>query len=405
MSHSIFRRNLVSELCEILPRMDTVFHVILGPRQVGKTTVADQVVAQLGWPSVVVSADSPVPLDATWIEAQWQFALAKSQLSQTPVVLVLDEIQKINGWSESLKHLWDFQRHDRQRIRVIALGSSAILVQKGLTESLAGRFVLHRLTHWSYPECREAFGWTLDQWLYYGGYPGAVPFIMDPHENGDDDVLWKRYIRDSLIETVISRDVLQLATIAKPTLMRHLFMLAAENPSHIMSYTKMIGRLQDAGNTTTLSHYIRILESAFLVSGLEQFSRGKIRQRGSSPKLIIWNNALVNAVSQRSFSSARQDLSWWGWLVENAVGAHLIAHLDPLEFQISYWRKGDYEVDFVVTCADRIWALEVKSGRTRAAQGLSKFKQEYPTATPMILGYGHIPLDDFFDGSPRRWLV
>jgi len=400
-----FKRNLVHQLCQSLPKIDSVFHVILGPRQVGKTTAADQVVAQLGWPSVVVSADSPVPLDATWIEAQWQFALAKSQTATTPVLLVLDEIQKIKGWSDVLKHLWDSQRHARQRIRLIVLGSSALLVQKGLTESLAGRFVLHRLMHWSYAECRDAFGWTVPQWLYYGGYPGAVPFISLNTPDTTPDLQWKRYIQDSLIETVISRDILQLAVIAKPTLMRHLFMLAASHPSHILSYTKMIGRLQDAGNTTTLSHYLRILESAFLISGLEQFSRGKIRQRGSSPKLIVWNNALVSALSPYSMASAQQDLTWWGWLVENAVGAHLLIHLDALEFQISYWRKGDYEVDFVVASGDRIWAIEVKSGRARSVQGLAKFKQEYPTATPLIIGLGSIPLDEFLSAPPHRWLI
>jgi predicted AAA+ superfamily ATPase len=251
--------------------------VIIGPRQVGKSTAAEQVRNLLGWPAVVESADSALPHGPEWVENQWLRA-RKLAISE-PALLVLDEIQKVNGWSEVVKRLWDEEVRLGGMVRPLILGSSALLVQRGLTESLAGRFFLHRFNHWSFTECQKAFAWNLDQWLYFGGYPGAAAFI-------GDETIWKRYITDSLIETVIARDVLQLQTVTKPALLRQLFALSATYPAQIFSYNKMLGQLTDAGNTTTLAHYLDLLETAFLASGLEMFSKGRPRKRGSSPKFI-----------------------------------------------------------------------------------------------------------------------
>ena len=221
---------------------------------------------------------------------------------------------------------------------MLVLGSSALLVQEGLSESLAGRFFLHRCSHWPYAECRDAFGWSLPQWLYFGGYPGAAAFI-------DNETDWKSYITDSLIETVLARDVLHMHKVTKPVLLRHLFALAATLPAQCVSYTKMLGQLHDAGNTTTLAQYLKLLESAFLASGLELFSLGVRRKRGSSPKLLLWNNGLISALSTRRFSEALADTIWWGRLVENAVGAHLCNMLSPVTHTVTYWRDGRDEVD------------------------------------------------------------
>jgi len=392
-----YRHPLHKTLLTLLNRPCPVIHALIGPRQVGKTTIARQIERSVRFPVLYASADSPTPLDGAWIETQWRRATITARESGRPVLLILDELQKIPRWSETLKWAWDGRPSDLD-IRVLILGSSALLVQEGLSESLAGRFFLHRCSHWGYAECRQAFGWNLDQWLFFGGYPGAAGFV-------GDEPTWKRYVVDSLIETVLARDVLQMTRIAKPALLRHLFALASTLPAQVVSYTKMLGQLQDAGNTTTLAHYLHLLESAFLASGLELFSRGRQRQRGSSPKLLLWNNALVNALSTRAFSEAVQDGVWWGRLVENAVGAHLCNGLVPMEYTTSYWRLGNAEVDFVVARGADLWAIEVKSGRGGKMSGLSAFREAYPTARPLLVGAAGIPLEEFFRRPATFWLT
>jgi predicted AAA+ superfamily ATPase len=392
-----YKRSILSALSAYLSGPTPVIHVLIGPRQVGKTTIARQIQESIGIPSIYTTADSPVPLDSAWIETQWRRAVAEGTASGSPVLLILDELQKVRGWSETLKLFWD-NRGGGPEIRVLILGSSALLMQEGLTESLAGRFFLHRCTHWGYPECRDAFGWSLEQWIYFGGYPGAASFI-------EDETSWKRYIVDSLIETVLARDVLQMSKVAKPVLLRHLFALAATLPAQRVSYTKMLGQLQDAGNTTTLAHYLKLLESAFLASGLELFSRGVQRKRGSSPKLVLWNNALVNALSTRSLADSIADTIWWGRLVENAVGAYLCNSLISVEYNITYWREGDYEVDFVVARGRDIWAIEVKSGRSGKTTGMTRFRNRYPEAQTLLVGGQGIPLEEFFSREAASWFT
>lgn len=373
-----------------------VFQVLTGPRQVGKTTIAEQVMEALPFPSVYATADSPLPPGPEWIETNWRLAQVEFEKQRKPVVLVLDEIQKVRGWSEALKYYWDEGRRSHCDVRLLVLGSSALLLQEGLTESLSGRFFLNRCMHWSFQECKEAFGWNLRQWLYFGGYPGTVVFVADEQQ-------WKRYVLDSLIETVLARDVLQMSKITKPALMRHLFALAATFPAQIFSYNKMLGQLQDAGNTTTLAHYLKLLESAFLVSGVEAYSKGQIRKRGSSPKLILRNNALINALSSKTLHEAVGDAVGWGRLVENAAGAHLVNGLSGTEYSITYWREGDKEVDFVVTHGTETWAIEVKSGRGGKLSGMEHFRRKYPEAKTLIVGTGGIPLEQFFMSDAHVW--
>jgi predicted AAA+ superfamily ATPase len=391
-----YSRPLVAELAAACRRKPSLIQVIAGPRQVGKTTAAAQLVDLLGWPSIQAAADQPLPPGPEWIETQWQLARTLEPAAGQRVLLVLDEIQKVSGWSETVKRLWDDEKRARGPVLPILLGSSALLVQRGLTESLAGRFFLHRCPHWSWPECRAAFRWSLSRWLYFGGYPGAAPLAGEAST-------WKRYIADSLIETVLSRDVLQLQPITKPTLLRHLFALAATYPAQMLSYNKMLGQLQDAGNTVTLANYLRLLETAYLVSGLELFSKGQMRKRGSSPKLVLWNNALVNALSLLSPKQAMADGGWWGRLVENAVGAHLTNGLQGPDWSVTYWRDGDAEVDFVVAHGTRVWALEVKSGRPGKVSGLQAFRRKYPRAKVWLVGENGIKLEDFFGKPATEW--
>lgn len=391
-----FQRPVVSEIESGLSSPVPFLQVVIGPRQIGKSTAAAQIAEHLGWPTHSASADSAIPHPPEWIETQWEWArrLANSGKS----LLILDEIQKVPGWSEVVKRLWDDERAHQGPVRPLLLGSSALLLQRGLTESLSGRFCLHRFTHWTWVECRTAFGWSLDQWIYFGGYPGAAAFSAE-------EAQWKRYVSDSLIDTVLARDVFQLQTVNKPALLRQLFALAATYPAQIVSYTKMQGQLHDAGNTTTLAHYLQLMETAFLASGLELFSQGKVRKRGSSPKLILWNNALINAVSLRTLPETRRDGSGWGRLVENAVGAHLLNGLQGPSWSVTYWRKDDFEVDFVVHHGTNIWAIEVKSGRARNRGGIEAFRRIYPDAKVWMLGTDGVPLEEFFSKPATAWFT
>jgi uncharacterized protein len=392
-----FERSLVPLLVSELEKKQSVFQVLIGPRQVGKTTIARQVMDKLPFPFIYASADNPLPPGPEWIETQWRRAEVEADRSGGAVLLVLDEVQKVRGWSEVLKSRWDATIQTARDIRLLVLGSSALLIQAGLSESLAGRFFLHRCSHWTFQECVDAFGWDLPHWLYFGGYPGAAVFC-------NDESKWKRYVTDSLIETVLARDVLQLQKITKPTLLRHLFALAATFPAQILSYNKMLGQLQDVGNTTTIAHYLRMLETAFLVSGLALFSRGSARKRGSSPKLLLWNNALVNALSNRSFDESIADASWWGRLVENAVGGYLLNMLSSADYTITYWRYKDREVDFVITRGAKLWAVEVKSGRGGKTPGLESFRARYQDARILVVGDQGIPLLEFFSTPAEVWL-
>ena len=390
-----FERKIVAEITAGLARKKKLLHIITGPRQVGKTTASLQIAEKWAGKVLSFSADSPIPPGPEWIQGNWDRAvrLAKSTQRENDVLLILDEVQKVKGWSEVVKLLWDEELINNHGIQVLLLGSSSLLLQQGLTESLTGRFFLYRCPHWQYQEMKKAFGWNLEQWIFYGGYPGAAELI-------DEEEVWSSYVTDSLIETVLAKDILQLQTVAKPALLRHLFLLSCGTPAQILSYTKMLGQLHDAGNTTTLAHYLKLLESAFLVSGLELFKRGKQKKRGSSPKLIIWNNALVNAVTGDSFMESLNNLSWWGRLVENAVGAHLQNSLVGRPCTLYYWRQRHLEVDFVVETPKKTWAIEVKSGKSQTMKGMTKFCALYPEVKPLVIGTGGMELTEFFSSQP-----
>ena len=393
-----FRRPQAAILAERLAEPRRFLHVVAGPRQVGKSTLVQQVTGELDVPVRNVSADEPTLRGGDWIGQQWEAARLEA-LGKAGAVLVLDEIQKIPAWSETVKRLWDEDTRKKLPLKVVVLGSAPLLIAHGLTESLAGRFEVLRLPHWSFTEMRAAFGWSLEQYLHFGGYPGAAPLIGDPSR-------WSRYIADSLIETSIARDVLLMSRVDKPALLRRLFELACRYSGQVLSYTKMIGQLQDAGNTTTLAHYLDLLAGAGMVCGLPKYAGDAARSRGSSPKLQVMNTALMTVTSGISPTESRTDREFRGRLIESAVGAHLANAATAGECELYYWRDGGQEVDFVVKARGGLTAIEVKSGRApQAHPGTAAFAAAFKVKRTLLVGGDGVSVEDFLGRSVSEWLA
>ena len=383
---------LASRLAE--PRR--FIQAVAGPRQVGKTTLVQQVIEKAKTPVQFASADEPTLRGPEWIAQQWE--AARLMADARGAVLVLDEVQKISGWSETVKRLWDEDTRKRRPIKVVLLGSAPLLIQRGLSESLAGRFEVLYLPHWSAQEMRQAFGWPVEQSIFYGGYPGAAALAADHGR-------WVRYVRDALIETTLARDVLLLSRVDKPALLRRLFDLGCQYSGQILSYTKMIGQLQDAGNTTTLAHYLDLLGGAGMLVGLHKFAGAAVRSRASSPKLQVLDTALLSALSGYTFNEARADREYWGRLVESAVGAHLANAAAAGECELFYWRERNREVDFVVRAGRRLIAIEVKSGRvTDTLPGMEAFAAAFKPQRKLLVGGDGIPVEEFLTRPVAHWV-
>ena len=395
---SVYRRPQGAVLADRLAEPRRFLQVVAGPRQVGKSTLVQQVTGDLGLPVRFVSADEPTLRGTEWIGQQWETARLEAT-GKAGAVLVLDEIQKIPGWSETVKRLWDEDTRRKRPLKVVLLGSAPLLIAQGLTESLAGRFETLRLPHWSYAEMHEAFGFEFDDYLYFGGYPGAAPLSTD-------HTRWARYIADSLIETSIARDVLLLTRVDKPALLRRLFELASRYSGQILSYTKMLGQLQDAGNTTTLAHYLDLLAGAGMVCGLPKYAGDTARSRGSSPKLQVLNTALMTVTAGLSPREARSDREFRGRLIESAVGAHLANAAAAGACELFYWRDRGQEVDFVAKAGARLTAIEVKSGRAPQAQvGTAAFAAAFKARRTLLVGGDGVPVDEFLMRPVSHWLA
>lgn len=373
------------------PRM--FIQVISGPRQVGKSTLVEQVLDGITIPHNSYSADAELDASQAWISNVWDAVRNEMDFrKETERVLVIDEIQKIKNWSEIVKKEWDRDSREKRNLKVLLLGSSRLLIQQGLTESLAGRFELIRMGHWSYNEMREAFGWSLDQYIYYGGYPGTAPLV-------GNEVRWKRYVKDALVEAALSNDVLATTNIYKPALLKHLFELGCSYSGELLSLTKMMGQLQDKGNVTTLANYLQVLDECHLLAGLQKFSGDTARRYASVPKYQVYNNALMNVYATSSFKEQRLDLEKWGRLVESAVGAHLMNYADKLDYKVYYWREKNDEVDFIVERNHKVWALEVKSGKRGMNKGLGLFREAFHPYRAFVVGTDGISIEDFLSAD------
>lgn len=363
--------------------------VVMGARQIGKSTVVKQVLKDLNAPYQFYSADNVPATNSAWISNCWAAVRSlKESKEQESIILVIDEIQKIANWSEVVKKEWDDDTFYDRNIKVLLLGSSRVLLEKGLSESLAGRFEEIRMSHWSYLEMKECFGFSLDQYLFYGGYPGAASLI-------DDDDRFQQYIQSSIIEATINKDILMDTPISKPALLRQTFELGAAYSGEVLSLNKMLGSLQDAGNTATLAGYINLLDESGLLGGLQKFSIDTARRKASIPKLQVYNNALKMVFSPFTFEQAILDRKAWGHIFESGIGAYLISQAFTHRFEVFYWRERNDEVDFILRKKGVVVAIEVKSNAEKRTEGLDKFRQLFNPQSSFIVGDGGIGAEDF----------
>ena len=390
----MIERVQIQEIIARLQEPRRTIQVVAGPRQVGKTTTVKQALQQQAIPFRFLNADGVDAEDNEWIASQWEEVRAWMRFNgYSETVLAIDEIHKINNWSEQVKREWDADTFNDLGIKVVLLGSSRLLLKKGLTESLAGRFEIIPMGHWSFAEMQEAFGWDINQYIYFGGYPGSAPYIKN-------EARWRRYMREAIISPAIEKDVLQTTYIYKPALMHQLFRLGCAYSGELLSYNKMLGMLQDAGNATTLVNYLEVLGESKLLTGLPKYVMDASRKYRTIPKLQVFNNGLLTALSEgATYEKVVTDPKRWGRWVESAVGCYLLDKANELEYTVYYWRENNEEVDFVIRRGDRLLAIEVKSGRRQMNSGVGKFREQYHPQHTLMVGGDAMPVEQLFKGD------
>ena len=385
----MFKRQQFYELKSRLSEPKDKIQTVSGPRQVGKSTMVKQVLQEIDIPYLSVSADNVPKTDTFWISEMWATARARMKAANAPeFLLIIDEVHKLDNWSEAVKKEWDDDVRNDINMKVVILGSSRLLLKDGLTESLAGRYELIRMPHWSYNEMREAFAMDLDQYIYFGGYPGGAKYIKDERR-------WRRYIKDSIIAPAIERDILTTKIIYKPILMRQLFDLGCMYSGKELSLNKMLGQLQDAGNVTTLAGYLNTLGEGRLLCGLQKYAQDEARKYNSVPKLMVYNTALLTAQTSTTFHKTFTMPALWGRWVESAVGAYLLNQADEYDYKLYYWRENNDEVDFVIEYSGQHIAIEVKSGRRGANEGLKTFTNKFHPQQSFVVGTDGVPIEEF----------
>ncbi len=368
--------------------------VIVGPRQIGKTTLVKQVLETVKIPFHHVSADNVPATQTSWVSEMWDTARSKMKMGgYAEFLLIIDEIQKIRGWSEVVKKEWDNDYFNNVNLKVVLLGSSRVMLEKGLADSLAGRFEEIRMSHWTFPEMQEAFGMSLEQYIYYGGYPGAAPLINDYDR-------WSQYIESAIVDATINKDILQNNVVSKPSLLRQTFELGSVYSSQELSLTKLIGQLQDAGNTTTISSYLKLLSDAGMLTGLRKFANDAARKRASAPKFQVYNNALRNIYTDLTLEQAAIQPKEWGRYFESAIGAHIVSQAFVDRYDVYYWREGNDEVDYILQKKNKVIAVEVKSNHERHTTGLEKFKEKFHPDNILLVGPEGMSAEDFLSTSP-----
>lgn len=389
----MYKRRQFNELKSRIEEARNKIQVISGPRQVGKSTLVKQVLKEMSIDFTFISADNVEKNNVSWINEVWETARQRMKLKkEREYLLVIDEVHKVNNWSEAVKKEWDDDTFNDVNIKVILLGSSRLLIKDGLTESLAGRYELIHMSHWSFKEMKEAFGMDLEHYIFFGGYPGGVGFI-------NNEVRWRKYIKDSIVAPAIAHDILMTKTIYKPELMKQLFELGCTYSGEEIALTKLLGQLQDAGNITTLANYLSTLNESHLLCGLQKYANDNARKYNSVPKMMVYNTALLSSLYGLNYSQVFTNPKMWGRWVESAVGTHLLNMANELDYRIYYWRERNDEVDFILEYNRQCIAIEVKSGRRTTNAGISVFKEKFRPLHTFIVGNGGIPLEEFLSSD------
>ncbi|RRD91421.1 ATP-binding protein [Bacteroides heparinolyticus] len=392
----MYKRSQFSLLSKRLQEPRLFIQAVIGPRQVGKSTLVKQVLQEIGVPYTFESADAISPDDEGWLPNLWESARARMRFGNyREYLLVIDEIHKIKDWSNQVKREWDSDTFHDVNLKVVVLGSSRLLLKSGLNESLAGRFELIRMAHWSFSEMRDAFGWTLENYIYYGGYPGGAPLA-------DDESRWKRYMRDAIVNPSIEKDVLQTKVIYKSALIKRLFELGCGYSGEELSLNKVLGQLQDVGNVTTLAAYLDTLSEAELLCGMQKYANDGARKYNSIPKFMVYNPALFTVQLGKGLEKELMNPERWGRWVETAVGAHLLCHAEEFDYKVYYWRENSLEVDFILQQNDKLIAIEVKSGRRTTNEGLPAFRKKYHPSSAFVVGSGGVSTEEFLLLSPEK---
>lgn len=379
---------LKSRMAEPRRRMQ----IVMGPRQVGKSTLVGQFTEGTSVPFDFFAADNVNRFDNSWIPNKWQQARMRMDIhSEQEHILIIDEVQKINDWSEQVKKEWDEDSRSHRNLKVILLGSSRLLLQKGLEESLEGRFETIKMGYWDWQEMHEAFGFSMDEYVYFGGFPGLAPDVQDEDR-------WRNLMEDSIISPILTRDILEIEEIRNPALLRQVFELACTESAKELSLTKMQGTM-NSGTVPTIKNYLDILSKSMTVQPLQNYSSSRIREKQSIPKMQVFNNAFRNRFGTFSFDEARVDPSEWGRQVESAVGAHLANRAMTDDYELFYWRnERRQECDYVLRKGQSLVAIEVKSGSVDKTVGFEKFKEQFADkiTAAFIVGPQALSLEDFF---------
>lgn len=352
--------------------------ILTGPRQVGKTTLLLDLARSTKIASRYLALDAPEASIPGWWDRQWELILQVA--GEKKVLLLLDEVQFLPDWTRVVKSAVDQIYRMKIPVHIIATGSSALKVGAGAKETMAGRFERLAICHWAPSDIQKAFRLTpkeaVTRYLRFGGFPGGMNLISDLQR-------WRAYIRDSIMEPAIGRDLIHAEKIRKPSLFRQVFGICTKYPSEIVSLGKIGGALLEEGTLDTISQYLEILQEAYLVAPIRKFSRKEIRRRASPPKLIPLSNAFLAASGHENLPTHQSDPQAWGRWVETAC----IAFLINSGLTVHYWREEPFEVDVVVENADGEWAIEIKSGAFSGGdlRGLFEFCKKFPSFTPIVI--------------------
>lgn len=375
LDYGTCRETLLKRLREPAPGR---LQLLTGPRQVGKTTLLLELCKPLGDGAYYVAADDPqAGLPGFW-ERIW--AEAERRTSTGPGVIFIDEVQHVADWAARIKAQYDRLKRKKIPLHIVVTGSSALRLGTGSRESLAGRFERLVLTHWSASALKETFGFSSSDAtltaVQLGSYPGALQFRGDTSR-------WRAYVRDSIIEPAIGRDVLALGVVRRPALLRQIFAVAVASPAQIVSLQKLQGQLQDRGALETVAHYLALLEEAYLVASLQKFAQHEHRRRSAPPKLVVLNNAMLSAMHPEGAPEQSHEPARFGLWVENAC----LAFAWNAGQRVTYWREEPLEVDCVTEGNWGRWAIEIKTGIVESThlKGLLEFCRRNPQFRPLVV--------------------